>query len=433
MYIVLDTETTGLPCNGGKLPSYKNLGCYDKCRLLSIAIVEYDDNGKELGYYYQLAKTVDVSGTDIHGINQIDVDENGIDLEQIYADVSLILREHKTLIGHNINFDINILKSEFYRMNFDLSIFDNLEIVCTLSLCKSIFFVPMKLKDLYKLLNKTDIVDAHNALNDCRATNEVYLKLREDPRKNLGTIKTKCVYIRVSDVGFIVNNYAYKKPFDILKDYWLKYNPDNFEGKTLNQMQNEAIESSPFEIKKLCESIKKIKTENSDDLEKQSDNVCNVIKSNNELTENNKKLIIERVEKILNTNHGIYHENNTFNNIPNIIKDNNIYEIFLCKYGDTNYFLRGKVDGVQKNEDGSYTLIEIKNRKKQLAGILKDYEYAQVQLYLHMNKKWKNAKLYEQFNTQIKHYDIEINENIINDIIKKTSNFCKTLHYFMSN
>ncbi len=46
-FIALDTETTGIPTSRAK-PTTKNLQHYDSCRMVSIAIVEYNGLGKEV-------------------------------------------------------------------------------------------------------------------------------------------------------------------------------------------------------------------------------------------------------------------------------------------------------------------------------------------------------------------------------------------------
>ena len=68
----------------------------------------------------------------------------------------------------------------------------------------------------------------------------------------------------------------------------------------------------------------------------------------------------------------------------------------------------GKIDGIEE-EDGTNILIEIKNRIKRLRKHVPEYEYVQVQTYLHMLGLNK-AKLIEQYNTET-HTEIVISDD----------------------
>ena len=53
-YIALDTETTGLPSKRTK--DFKNTAVFDGCRVVSVAVVLYDENDKELCHFHNLVK-----------------------------------------------------------------------------------------------------------------------------------------------------------------------------------------------------------------------------------------------------------------------------------------------------------------------------------------------------------------------------------------
>jgi len=97
------------------------------------------------------------------------------------------------------------------------------------------------------------------------------------------------------------------------------------------------------------------------------------------------------------------------------------------------YQIVGKIDRIQENEDGSRTLVEIKNRAKCLFNRVRDYEDVQCQTYLQMLKDIKYCRLIEQFNNERKGYLIEKDDEKWNgEITPKLQNFCEHLHSMMS-
>ena len=77
-FFALDTETTGLPTSRGK-PTTKNLSCYDSCRMVSIAIVEFNRFGKEIDSWHAIVypDNFRVGATHIHGITQEQAEKEG--------------------------------------------------------------------------------------------------------------------------------------------------------------------------------------------------------------------------------------------------------------------------------------------------------------------------------------------------------------------
>jgi hypothetical protein len=90
----------------------------------------------------------------------------------------------------------------------------------------------------------------------------------------------------------------------------------------------------------------------------------------------------------------------------------------------------GKIDRLQVEEDGTKTLIEIKNRVNRLFYKVKDYENIQVQCYLQL-LDLERAKLIEHYkkedalNTLLIVRDRDMWEGVIRP---KLVEFCKTLY-----
>jgi hypothetical protein len=105
----------------------------------------------------------------------------------------------------------------------------------------------------------------------------------------------------------------------------------------------------------------------------------------------------------------------------------------ICEIEGTVYKIVGCVDRIQINEDGSRTLVEIKNRANKLFGRVRDYENIQCQTYLQMLGDIKYCRLIEQFDELRKAYLIEKNDEKWNDEIKpKLQNFCEHFHSMVS-
>ena len=84
-FFVFDTETSGLPKSYARVTS-KNIANYDECRILSVAVVEYDDDNNEIGNFYRLISHQGghhMGGTFIHGITQENLNENGIPFQEV--------------------------------------------------------------------------------------------------------------------------------------------------------------------------------------------------------------------------------------------------------------------------------------------------------------------------------------------------------------
>ncbi len=430
-FLVFDTETTGVPVKNAK---YTNLEGFSQSRVLSVAIVVYNNEEVETGNYYSLVKCpgVQVAATEVHGITQEQVDNEGVPINEVYVAVKTLFEHGFPVVGHNVKFDISVLRSEFFRAGFDTDFMDNVKWICTHEMTKKTFFTTMKLEKLYSYLFDESFDGAHNALNDCRATGRIYSTLSRDPRK-YSSISAKKVWIKVSDIATITGVSHFKKPYEIIENLWSRYNPDTFEGQTIEQLREATLNSAPGEIKELFEEAKSVSTETSDEVQSILKKAQGVISNHPDLTKEEKTIINQHLQKTMYTNHGIKSEDNTVKDISEYVKDEIFYKHLVCKIKGTEYYICGRVDRVEKCQDGTENLIEIKNRTKNLFNKVRDYENIQVQIYLHLNQKWKSARLIEQFNDKKKDYVIERDPKLIAETLDKVHEFCKTLHYYMSS
>jgi DNA polymerase III epsilon subunit-like protein len=187
-YIVLDTETNGLPRNKLIVDSEKYLHAYDTARLLQLSWACYDINGKliKLSDYYVKPEGYEVRETRIHGITP-EIANTGKSFMEVmikfYNDFTTV----KYIVGHNISFDVNVMKSEMMRRSLIsmMNDFNKCIPVCTMKKCKTLVgavSVKGRLKypkqsELYEFVMKEKMTNAHNSKYDVLNLGKVISKL----------------------------------------------------------------------------------------------------------------------------------------------------------------------------------------------------------------------------------------------------------------
>ena len=196
-FLAFDCETTGVPAH--RRCGFKNLEAFSKCRLVSLAVVEYDEDHNECGTYHFVIRPdgFQVEATEIHGITHECALEHGRDFEEVYEDIKMMFTEVPTIVGHNLEFDINCLSSEIWRRGLPLDFMNTINPVCTLRMCRDIFFEFRKLGQLYADLFGRELEGAHDALNDSRAAGQVYSRLIKGDPRVYRDIGVKTVWLKV--------------------------------------------------------------------------------------------------------------------------------------------------------------------------------------------------------------------------------------------
>lgn len=432
-YFAFDTETTGLPTTRAK-PTKDNISAWDNCRMLSMAIVEFRPDHKILADHTMIVypDNFEVGATEIHGITDEKAKAEGKPFEEVLATIVSYIENCPTMVGHNISFDINVLKAELIRRNLDVSIIDKIQPVCTLKMVKDIYFKPMKLGIIYQKLFGEELEGAHNALADSVAAGRIYSVLASDPRV-YNKVPVKRVVIKASDVAACVGLHSYKSRGEVMDEMWKKNYPTTFTGETREDRNLRAVEQSK-EAQNMLNAVLSLKPKNSDEVKELVQVSCDIIKASDNITKENKALVCDHIRKMVYTTHGTNSEDNTADlDESELHKDDKFYTYSVMNIKDTSYEIVGRIDRYQLMEDGSKQLVEIKNRAKGLFNKVRIYEMIQVQTYLQM-LDLKDARLIEQYNNERKHYMIERDQTSWDEnIMPKLTEFCKTLHHHMSN
>ena len=186
MYIIFDTETTGLPKNWN-LP-YTDTDNWPRC--IQIAWQLHDDEGNLIEAKDFLIQPdgfdIPFDAEKIHGISTLLAEKQGIPLREMLEKFNEALSKAKFVVGQNVGFDINVMGSEFVRQQMktpmhDMPILDTCTEI-TANLCKipggrgGKFKLPT-LTELHEFLFDEPFAEAHNATADVEATTRCFLEL----------------------------------------------------------------------------------------------------------------------------------------------------------------------------------------------------------------------------------------------------------------
>jgi DNA polymerase III epsilon subunit-like protein len=433
-YIAFDFETSGLP-KGRKPVTRETLGQYDTCRAVSLSAARFSSKGRLVDTFdamvYPEGFEISPGSVAIHGITEEMAKSKGRSFVQVFADfMTFIGPRTKTLVAHNAKFDTSVLQSEMLRHDIDLSLIDDLNFRCTLELYRERFLKPIRLGVLYEEIFGEQFENAHNSLADCIACGRVYPYVigHERELKPIGVPK---VIIGASSVASAIGC-GFKKQPELIEELWKKYSPQTFEGKT---KEDKALEILMWNTstKKILEDAENFKSENSAEVAQKTRAVYHQIEHSG-LSAEDMVIAKDHLRKTLYTNHGTRNEYKTADaDKAKLMEDDTFYTHDICTIEGTLYQIVGRIDRLQMNEDGSRTLVEIKNRAKGLFNRVRDYEEVQCQTYLQMLGDIKYCRLVEQFNDERRGYLIEKNDEKWKDeILPKLQNFCELFHSNLS-
>ena len=186
MYLIFDTETTGLPKRWGAPIS--DTDNWPRC--VQIAWQLHDDMGKIVSHEDYLIKpdgyNIPYEAEQIHGISTALAEQNGVPIELVLEKLNNALSQTKFIVGQNLGFDVNIMGCEFFRYGIE-SLLTKLPILdtCTEVTAKMLklpggkggrFKLPT-LTELHQHLFNIPFAEAHNATADVEATSRCFFEL----------------------------------------------------------------------------------------------------------------------------------------------------------------------------------------------------------------------------------------------------------------
>lgn len=188
MYLIYDTETTGLPKNYKAPVSDSD----NWPRLVQIAWQLHDASGKLISNANYIVKPdgfeIPFNAVKVHGISTERAQNEGYDLEWVLAEFEKDVAKTDWIIGHNIEFDNNIMGAEFYRKDTPTALMDK-TIVDTKDESTNYCAIPggrggqfkwPTLTELHQKLFGVGFDDAHDAAYDVAATTKCFFGLLKE-------------------------------------------------------------------------------------------------------------------------------------------------------------------------------------------------------------------------------------------------------------
>jgi DNA polymerase-3 subunit alpha len=185
MYLIFDTETTGLPKNYNAPVSDSD----NWPRLVQLAWQIHDEKGDLVEVKNYIVKPdgfeIPYGSEKIHGISTDRALKTGLELDFVLKEFNDALSKSKFVVGHNITFDINIMGAEFFRRDTD-SVVTTIPYIDTKNESTDYCQLPggrggkFKWPNLTELHNKLfgeSFAEAHNASADVEATARCFLEL----------------------------------------------------------------------------------------------------------------------------------------------------------------------------------------------------------------------------------------------------------------
>ena len=190
VYLVFDTETTGLPRSWqAPVTALDNWP-----RLVQLAYMAYDRCGVLVNSVNHIIKprgyTIPADSARIHGITTERALQEGKELVEVLREFKIYLDQARYLVAHNMSFDEKIVGAELLRSSM-ADIPSSKQKICTMHTTTEYCAIPgprgykwPKLSELHRKLFMADFAEAHNAAADVAATAKCFWELQR-----LGVIK----------------------------------------------------------------------------------------------------------------------------------------------------------------------------------------------------------------------------------------------------
>ncbi|MEQ3690279.1 MAG: DNA polymerase III subunit alpha [Flavobacterium sp.] len=186
MYLIFDTETTGLPRSwSAPITDTDN---WPRC--IQIAWQLHDEMGNLIEHQDYLVKpegfNIPYDAERIHGISTELAMEQGISLSEVLEKFNTALSKTKFIVGQNLGFDVNIMGCEFHRMNVQSKMSEMPVLDTCTEVTASLLQLPggrggkfklPTLTELHEYLFNVPFSEAHNATADVEATTRCFLEL----------------------------------------------------------------------------------------------------------------------------------------------------------------------------------------------------------------------------------------------------------------
>jgi len=185
MFLIYDTETTGLPINDkAPLTDFDNWP-----RLVQLAWQIHDEKGELVEVKNFIIKpegfVIPRGAEKVHGISTERALKEGEPLADVLSEFIKALQKITSVVGHNVEFDNTVVLVECLRQSLDCPLKEK-KIIDTKEVSTNYCAIPggrggkykwPKLSELHRKLFNEDFDAAHNAMADVQATARCFLEL----------------------------------------------------------------------------------------------------------------------------------------------------------------------------------------------------------------------------------------------------------------
>jgi DNA polymerase-3 subunit alpha len=186
MYLIFDTETTGLPKRWDA--PITDTGNWPRC--IQIAWQLHDEMGKLIEHQDYLVQpegfNIPFDAEKVHGISTELAEVNGLPMTKVLEKFNLALSKSKFIVGQNLKFDINIMGCEFHRFGIESQMISMPVLDTCTEVTASLLQLPggrggkfklPTLTELHSYLFNKPFSEAHNATADVEATTRCFFEL----------------------------------------------------------------------------------------------------------------------------------------------------------------------------------------------------------------------------------------------------------------
>ena len=169
IFIALDTETTDL-----LKPDSANINLQPY--MTEICAIKFDSKFNVIGKYSSLVKVpvpIPEFITKLTGIDDAMLKKQKPFKKQ-WKDIRKFFSDCDAVVGHNVQFDMEVLKFELRRIQKEHNFCWPIERLCTIELSYALENKRLKLAKLYELATGKQIENAHRAEDDVLATIECF-------------------------------------------------------------------------------------------------------------------------------------------------------------------------------------------------------------------------------------------------------------------
>jgi len=185
MYLIFDTETTGLPRNYNAPATDSD----NWPRMVQIAWQLHNALGELVEVKNFIVKPegykIPFNAVQMHGITTERAEQEGAPLHMVLGELNRALEHTQCIAGHNISFDLMVVGAEYHRKGISTTLLDGPAVdtkdestqYCALPGGKGGKFKWPTLTELHQKLFDTGFGEAHNASADVEATTRCFFEL----------------------------------------------------------------------------------------------------------------------------------------------------------------------------------------------------------------------------------------------------------------